>query len=90
MAGTNPDTPTEALAEFPEQVDDARLVGVDATGVPIYFDETNERAFEALRSEGSWVVGEERTAAELANVVSHIDQVTGWDALTAYGSEGED
>lgn len=90
MAGTNPDTPTEALSEFPEMVDEARLVGVDATGVPIYFDETNERTFEALRSEGSWVVGEERTAAELANVISHVDQVTDWDALTPYGSGEEE
>lgn len=89
MAGTNPDTPTEALSDFPEKVDEARLVGVDATGVPIYFDETDERAFEALRSEGSWVVGEERAVAELANVVSHVDQVTGWDALTPYGSGEE-
>lgn len=90
MAGTDPDAPTETLAEFPEEVDNGRLVGVDATGVPIYFDVGNERAFEVLRSDDSWDVGEERTAAAVADVVSHVDQVTGWDALTAYGSEGED
>lgn len=90
MAGTNPDAPTDPLSEIPETVDNAKLVGIDATGVPIYFDETNERSFEALQSEGSWVVGEERTAAELANVISHVGQVTGWDALTEYGSQAEE
>jgi hypothetical protein len=86
MTGVNPDAPTDPLADVPETVDGARLVGVDGTGVPVYFDETDDRVFEGLESDGEWVVGEERTNADLAAVVDEIAQVTGWTALADLGA----
>ncbi|MFB6071470.1 MAG: hypothetical protein ABEJ88_00720 [Halobacterium sp.] len=90
MTGTNPDGPTDVLADCPERVDDSRLVGVDATGVPIYYDETDERAFEALQSDGSWVLGEERTAGELADVVDDVARLTGWEGLAEFAPGGDE
>lgn len=85
MAGINPDAPTDPLTDVPEHVEGARLAGVDATGVPIYFDEANERAFEAIERDGEWVVGEERTRGALADIVDDIGALTGWKVLSPFG-----
>lgn len=89
MAGSNPDAPTDPLADVPEEVENGRLVGVDGTGVPIYFDETSERAFEAIERNGEWVVGEQRTGGELADVVDDIATLTGWEGLSEFGRRRE-
>lgn len=90
MAGVNPDTPTDPLAAVPDTVDGGELVGVDATGVPIYFDDADDRAFEALESGGEWVVGEERPTAELGDIVDEIEQLTGWAELSELGERARE
>ncbi|MCG1002726.1 MULTISPECIES: hypothetical protein [Halobacterium] len=85
MAAINPDATTEPLADVPERVEGTRLVGVDAAGVAIYFDEADERAVEAVERDGEWVVGDERTRGALEDVVDDIGTLTGWRGLSPFG-----
>ncbi|WP_336037032.1 hypothetical protein [Halobacterium yunchengense] len=90
MTGTNPDAPTGPLDDLPGSVDGASLLGVDGTGAPIYFDEADDRAFEALQRDGEWVVGEERASAPLADAVAEIGELTGWEALSEFGERASE
>jgi hypothetical protein len=90
MADANSDAPSDPLASVPKTVDGGDLVGVNATGVPIYFDEEDDRAFEALQSGGEWAVGEERTNAELDDIVAEIARLTGWAELSDYGEQAQE
>ena len=89
MVGTNPDTPTSAIDDHPEEVDDSRLIGVDATGAPIYFDETDETAYDGYEEDDGWTVGEERESGPISDVVSRIEELTGWHALSEYGEDNK-
>jgi hypothetical protein len=87
MADANSNASSDPLADVPETVDDGELVGVAATGVPIYYDDDDDRAFEALQSGGEWAVGEERTNADLDDIVAEISRLTGWDDLSELGEQ---
>ena len=87
MVGTNPDTPTSTVDDYPGQVGDTRLVGVDAAGAPIYFDETDETAYAGSEGENGWTADEERESGPIADVVSKIEELTGWHSLSEYGEE---
>ena len=47
----------------------------------------DDRAFEALQSGGEWAVGEERTNADLDDIVAEISRLTGWDDLSELGEQ---
>lgn len=87
MLGTDPDAPTEPLTEYPEEVEGARLVGVDSTGVPIYFDESERRAFEVVQRSDAFRPGEERGDGGLASVVDEVETITGWEALSEFAAQ---
>ena len=90
MPGTNPDTPTSALDDHPDEVGGSRLVGVDASGAPIYYDHADQTAYDGYEGDDGWTVGEERESGHIADIVSRIGEVTGWDALSEYGKENRD
>jgi hypothetical protein len=90
MGGTNPDTPTSTVDDYPGQVGGTRLVGIDSAGAPIYFDENEDVAYDGYEGDDGWAVGEERESGKLAEVVSSIGDLTGWDALSEYGEENRE
>lgn len=90
MADNNPDSPTRPLTSVPNTLDDGRLLGVDGDGAPIYFDESDGRAFEGREDEDEWVAGEDRTSGKLADVVARVGELTGWERLTEFGENDSD
>lgn len=90
VTDTDSDGPTRPLTSVPNTLDDGRLLGVDGEGAPVYFDESEGRAFDGVENDGNWVVGEERTAGTLADVVSRVGELTGWEKLTEFGEGGSD
>ncbi|MFC7166495.1 hypothetical protein [Halospeciosus flavus] len=82
-----PDQPEEVLSEYPDEIDGAPIVGIDAGGVPVYFDREKEEAFEAIGRENDYKRGELRGEGPLKNVIEDVEAVTGWDVLSKFGRD---
>jgi hypothetical protein len=77
---------------FPEEHESGTLVGVEARGSPIYYDEEANSAFEARVDEGGTLQPgreNERTVegGAVDNLIDDVRERSGWDSLADYAKE---
>lgn len=87
MAGTGSDPYRGQIDDYPSEHEDGRLVGVDTKGSPIYFEPTDQRAYDILRSGDTYERNEDRGSGPLESIIEEIEETVGWGDLTPFGEE---
>lgn len=90
MAGTGSDPYRSSPEEYPDEYEGSQLVGLDSQGSPIYFQPTDERAFDLLRTDNGYQQNEDRGSGPLEDIVEKIEESVGWDELTPFGEDHSD
>lgn len=81
-------SPPAGAFEFPEEVEGGHIVGVDTRGKPVYFDENDQVAFDAVERDEAYEAGETRGEGPLEKIVDDIEDAIGWDTLFSDESDG--
>lgn len=87
MAGTGSDPYRNSLKDYPDEHEGGQLVGLDAHGAPVYFEPTDQRAFDLLHTEDTYERNEDRGSGPLEDVVEKIEETVGWDELSPFGED---
>lgn len=87
MAGTGSDPYGGSSKDYPDEHEGGQLVGLDAQGAPVYFEPTDQRAYDLLRTDDAYQRNEDRGSGPLEDIVEEIEERVGWDELTPFGED---
>ncbi|QDX39571.1 hypothetical protein [Salarchaeum sp. JOR-1] len=74
-------SPPAGAFEYPEEIEGGHILGVDTRGKPVYFDESDQVAFEAIEREDVYEAGETRGEGPIEKVIDEVADAVGWDDL---------
>lgn len=85
--GTDP-----SIEDYPSQKEDARLVGIDVTDTPIYYDPVAHIMFEGETDPNEivpdWADREQLSPeVDIGDVIEEVGDTVGWQALSEYGEQ---
>lgn len=89
MRGRDHDSPTERLTEYPDDFENGRLVGVNKSGLPVYFEPADQRAREVVETDGDLEPREPRWDGPIESIIDDIEDAIGWESLSDYGEENK-
>ena len=87
MAGTGSDPYRSSPEEYPDEYEGSQLVGLDAHGAPVYFEPTDQRAYDLLRSDDEYQRNQDRGSGPLEDIIEDIEEAVGWGELTPFGED---